>query len=314
MMSNNVGIVVGSFSPPNAGHLFVAEFARQFVDDLYIVLLANSGTVDPQLRRGWLQELFPFARLLEYVGDQNGLVLWIQQEIGRPVDYFFGSDQACSELAQRLSAEFIPIDPNRTLVPVNGELLRADPFKYWQYIPACVRPYFVKRVCVFGPESTGKSTLAINLARHFRTLSVPEWARTMISHRNDDLLESDLPLFARGQAAAEDALARQAYRLLFVDTDALISAIWSDWLYGRCDDSILKIANSRQYDLYLLTDVDVPWVADPQRYLPEKRMEFFERCKAELDKRSRPYVIVRGTWDERMATAVQAVEERCLGP
>lgn len=307
------GLFVGAFCPPHAGHLYVGHFAEQFVDELFVVLHTNSAdTIPTESRYEWLRELFPLATVLKFDGTSEALPAWLQEQITIPIDNVFGSDTSCRELAEAISAKFIPVDPDRTVVPISGKQLRNNPLEHWDYLPSCVRPHFVKRVCVFGPESTGKSTLAVELANHFKTLSVPEWPRTMISDRNDELLEADFPIFARGQAAAEDALARQANRLLICDTDAIITSIWSDWLYGKCDQSILDLAEKRQYDLYLLTDVDVPWVQDPQRYLPEKRKEFFDKCKNELEKRGREYVVVRGDWKQRFEIAVQAVQERCL--
>lgn len=290
----------------------MAEFARNFVDQLFVVLRTTANDVlDANLRRRWLEELLPRVRVLPFAGELSELRQWLSAYTGS-IDYVFGSGSDCAEIATIFGAQFVPIDPEKTILPVHSADVCLQPLKYWQFLPDCVRAHFVKRVCIFGPESTGKSTLTKNLAAHFQTIAVPEWARTMISHRNDELLEEDLPTFARGQSAAEDALARQANRVLFVDTDAIITAIWSDWLYGRVDPAVLELAEKRHYDLYLLTDVDVPWVADPQRYLPEKRREFFDRCRLELEKRDRQYVVVRGDWEKRFDTAVAAVIEKCL--
>ena len=224
-----------------------------------------------------------------------------------------GSDAEDRELADRLNCAFIPVDPQWDLIPVQGKSLRQDPLNHWQWIYPGVRSQFVRRVCIFGPESTGKSTLARNLAEHFNTVSVPEWARTMLESRDNVLREEDLPIFARGHAALEDAMAREANRLLFCDTDAITTLIWSEWLYeGRCHPEIRRLADERLYDLYLLTDVDVPWVEDPQRYLPTKRKEFHQRCVEELNKREIAFVEIKGGWDERLATAIAAVEAAFL--
>lgn len=249
----------------------------------------------------------PGVVLLAYDSDQP-LSQWLVENCGTRFDHLFGSDIEAEELASAISAHYVPVDPTHTIVPISGQAIRDRPLDNWRFLPMCVRLNFLKRVCVFGPESTGKSTLAINLAKYFDTVSVPEWPRTMISQRNDELREEDFVLFARGQCAAEDALAQQANRILFTDTDPITTYIWADWLYGRCDESILQLVETRKYDLYLLTCVDVPWVADPQRYLPEEREKFFDRCKTELEKRSLPYEIVSGSWDERFASAVLAVQ------
>jgi nicotinamide riboside kinase len=84
--------------------------------------------------------------------------------------------------------------------------------------------------------------------------------------------------------------------------------MWSEVLFGRCPPWIREAADSRRYDLTLLLDVDCPWIDDPQRYLPHARREFLERCVRELEARNRPYVIIGGTWDERFARSVAAVD------
>jgi HTH-type transcriptional repressor of NAD biosynthesis genes len=112
----------------------------------------------------------------------------------------------------------------------------------------------------------------------------------------------------RGQAASEDALARNANRVLVADTDALATLVWSDVLFGTVPPAVREFADARAADLYLLTDADVPWVADPVRYLPGGGAAFFDRCRAELDARGRRYIVVRGTWEERFHAAAAAVE------
>jgi len=104
--------------------------------------------------------------------------------------------------------------------------------------------------------------------------------------------------------AAEDALAFDANRLLFCDTDLLTTFIWSSWLFERCESWIVDEVESRRYDLYLLTDIDVPWVPDQVRYLPEERRSFFERC--------RDYQVVSGSWEHRLDTAIEAVQSTCF--
>src|SRR5205814_5917310 len=99
------------------------------------------------------------------------------------------------------------------LVPISGTLIRQDPIKHWEDLPEVVRPYFVKRVCVFGPESTGKSTLARDLARHFQTVYASEYARPLLDPQGGQCRPLDIPLIVRGQVATEDALARQANRV-----------------------------------------------------------------------------------------------------
>jgi len=104
---------------------------------------------------------------------------------------------------------------------------------------------------------------------------VPEYARTLQEARGGDVRADDMERIARGQAASEDALARNANRVLVADTDPLATLVWSDVLFGAVPPAVRELADSRVADLYLLTDVDVPWVADPVRYLPDGGSAFF---------------------------------------
>jgi HTH-type transcriptional repressor of NAD biosynthesis genes len=268
----------------------------------------------------WMRELFPFdhvVHLTELLPQEPGehpdfWALWkasLERILPHRPDFVFASEEYGRKLAEVLGGAFVPVDLVRGVLPVSGTAIRNDPMAHWDYLPRCVRPYFVRRVCVFGPESTGKTTLARQLADHFGTVMVPEHARTLLEAQAGQLDASDMPRIARGQIAAEEALARNARRLLICDTDVLTTTIWSETLFGACDEWVRQQAEKRTYDLYLLLDVDVPWVGDTVRYLPEDRRGFFERCRKALETRGRKYVHLRGTWDERFALACKAVEE-----
>ncbi len=227
------------------------------------------------------------------------------------MDYVFASEEYGQPLAETLGATFVPVDVGRELSPVSGRAIRTNPLRYFEMIPACVRPYYVKRVCLFGPESTGKSTLAKNLADTFSTVFVHEYARPLLDRSNGQCAVDDIPRIARGQIAAEDAMANYANRVLFCDTDVLLTTIWSRVLFGPCPTWIEKLADQRTYDLYLLTGINCPWIDDQQRFLgkPDQRSAFFERCCQALEQRKRSYVIVDGDWDCHFDAAIAAVEK-----
>lgn len=315
------GLILGKFLPPHAGHQYLVQFAQNFCSRLTVLVCTLEREPIPgQLRYEWMRELFPQARVIHVIDDvpqepSEHPQFWdIWRELvlryaGESIDYVFASEDYGVRLAQEVGATFIPVDALRQAVPISGTAIRAQPLENWEYLPDCVRPYYVKRVCIFGPESTGKSTLARDLASHFQTVHVPEFARGLLDPKQGVCEASDIPLIARGQLAAEDALARRANKLLICDTDALTTTIWSDVLFGECPTWIRQLAADRRYDLTLLLDVDVPWVDDQQRYLPHARREFFERCERGLKAANRPYVIIRGNWQERFESARQAVQQ-----
>lgn len=314
------GMLLGKFMPPHRGHVYLADFARNYCEDVTILVCTRTCEPIPgELRYQWMRELCPRANVVHVAEDvpqtpeehPDFWPIWkdlVRRYAGDGIDYVFASETYGYKLAEVLGARFIPCDPGRDSFPVSGTAIRTDPMKYWEYIPDCVRPYYVKRVCVFGPESTGKTTLARDLARQYRTIWAPEHARPLLDVKQGRCDPDDIPMIVRGQVASEDALARQANRVLFCDTDVLTTTIWSRVLFGQCPQWIEDLARARRYDLYLLLDVDVPWVDDQQRYLRHQRREFFDLCERTLRDNGRRYVRLGGTWQERFRGACEAVD------
>jgi NadR type nicotinamide-nucleotide adenylyltransferase len=314
-------MVLGKFLPPHLGHQFLVDFGVAYVDALTVLVCSLAREPIPgELRARWVAEMCPRANVV-HVTDENPQEphehpdfwrIWIDTIRARmPTgpDIVFTSESYGDELARRLGARHVPVDRTRELVPISGTAIRERPLAHWRYLPLPVRPYFVKRVVVFGPESTGKSTLARDLARHYDTAWVSEYARGYLDNKRARYEQDDFPLFVAGQHAAEEALARQANRVLFCDTDALTTVIFHRLFYGMAPDCLVAAADSRRYDLYLVLDVDVPWVDDGQRDPPGNREALRDRYLSELAARGRPAVLIRGSWPERFAAACRAVDE-----
>ena len=165
------------------------------------------------------------------------------------------------------------------------------------------------RVAVTGPESTGKSELASQLAMHYQTLWVPEVARDYLDDLERSYIFEDIVKIAKAQYELENSLARQARKILFCDTDLLVTKIWSTYKFGKCDPWIEEKVISHRYDLYLLCNIDLPWVEDPLREHPSQREELFGLYLEELRRLNVTFAIVSGTGGARTANAILAVEE-----
>jgi len=169
----------------------------------------------------------------------------------------------------------------------------------------------VQRVVVTGSESTGKTTLAADLARRFGTVWVPEYAGAYLDEKvattGLPLDASDVEPIARGQIAAEDRGAAMAKGLLVLDTDLVSTTVYARHYYGACPAWIEQAARDRRADLYLLCDIDVPWVADPRRDRPHLREHMHSLFVGAVEALGAPYVTIRGPWPDRLATAVAAV-------
>ncbi len=172
------------------------------------------------------------------------------------------------------------------------------------------------RIAVYGPESTGKTELAAKLAAHFGAPLVAEYARERWDAQGALGLEDMLPV-AHEQWRREDAAAAQAQRLVICDTDALTTMLWSDLLYGTTPDELRRGAEKRckNYALYLLLDIDVPFAPDPQRCFPDPadREKAMRVWRGALERRQLPFALVRGDWAARERTAIDAVERLLAG-
>jgi NadR type nicotinamide-nucleotide adenylyltransferase len=167
----------------------------------------------------------------------------------------------------------------------------------------------VKKVAVIGPECTGKSELSQFLAGYYKTEWVPEYARGFIDHLIRPYEEHDLLTIAHGQLRLEDEYARDSNKVLFCDTNLYVIKVWSEVKFGSCAPDILHEIQTRPYDLYLLTYVDVPWQDDPQREHPTRREELYERYLGEMKNQAVPFVEIKGAREQRQQTALDAVKK-----
>jgi len=181
----------------------------------------------------------------------------------------------------------------------------------------------LKKIVVIGPESTGKSTLCQQLAEHFATEWVPEYARQYLLENGINYTYKDLLLIAQGQLQQEDEYVErikgqrqstsftypQSSNFLFIDTDMYVMKVWCEYVFGKCHDFILKEIVNRTYDLYLLCNPDLPWTKDELREYPdqETRERLFKMYKDILINQSTPWTNVSGGYEERIQIAIDAV-------
>ena len=170
------------------------------------------------------------------------------------------------------------------------------------------------RIVLYGPESTGKTTLAKALAAHYNTQWVPEFARDFLQQKWDKQQATcsleDLITIADGQLAAENEALKKANNLLFCDTNVLVTKVWSETHFdGYCAPELAALVDSTHYDFYFLTDIDVPWEADDLRDRPEERDSMLAYFKAQLEAYQFPYLQLSGSTEERMDQATQILDE-----
>lgn len=175
-------------------------------------------------------------------------------------------------------------------------------------------PSTLVKVVLFGPESTGKTTLSQQLARHYNTVWAPEYAREYLQNKWNNERKTcepnDLLPIAAGQMKLENELAEKASKLLICDTDLLETKVYSEAYYiGYCDPILEKYAVENSYDLYFLTYIDVPWEEDDLRDKPKERERMFAYFKDTLEKYNRNFVILRGDKKKRLSDAITQIDK-----
>ena len=197
----------------------------------------------------------------------------------------------------------------------------------------------IKKIVVIGPESTGKSTLCKELAAHYNTLWVPEYAREYLEKNGPEYNYADLLTIAKGQIELEEAVSNQQLiisnqqksisdeqpapdirhqtsdilhqsRLLFIDTDMYVMKVWCEFVFNKCHNWILNQIAERKYDLYLLCNVDLPWVKDTLREYPDKntRERLYSIYKDIMLNQSAPWSTISGNYEERFNMAIEFID------
>lgn len=176
------------------------------------------------------------------------------------------------------------------------------------------KPINLVKVVLFGPESTGKTTLSKQLARHYNTVWAPEFAREYLQKKWNNERKTceadDLIPIAIGQMKLENKLAKKADKVLICDTDLLETKVYSEEYYGGfVDENLDKAAKENSYDLYLLTYIDTPWEEDDLRDRPELRLEMFTAFENALKTHDCNYITLRGDKETRLKKAINAIDK-----
>jgi NadR type nicotinamide-nucleotide adenylyltransferase len=172
----------------------------------------------------------------------------------------------------------------------------------------------LKKIVVIGPESTGKSTLCEQLAKHYNTEWVKEYAREYLLEHGTDYTFDDLLTIAKGQLQLEEEKSKiknQKSKIVFVDTDMYVMKVWCEFVFNKCHRWILDQIAERKYDLYLLCNVDLPWVKDELREYPdlESRQKLYHIYKDIIVNQHVPWIDISGKYDERLQKAIDGVNQ-----
>jgi NadR type nicotinamide-nucleotide adenylyltransferase len=318
-----LGVVIGKFLPPHRGHRFLIETALSRCERVVVIVCGKPvDPIPPELRAGWLRELIPAAEvmLIDDRYDENDSRVWAENTVrwlGRAPDAVFTSEDYGDRYASHLGCAHVLVDKARITVPCSGTAVRTDALAMWEFIDAPARGWFAKRVVIVGAESTGTTTLAMELAAALRTSWVAEYgreyselkqARGEAAWRSDEFLD-----IAREQNRREDLAARQANRVLICDTNSFATMLWHRRYVGHDDARLRAIAGECRADLYLLTGDEIPFVQDGLRDGEHIRHEMHRWFEAALAGQSVPWRLLRGGRDQRLAEALEIIRSRWPG-
>ncbi len=180
----------------------------------------------------------------------------------------------------------------------------------------------VKKIVIIGPESTGKSSLCKQLAAHYKTIWIDEYAREYLVKNGTNYSFENLLEIAKGQIEGEESgirnwklgiekLQTTNHKPVFIDTDMYVMKVWCEFVFDKCHHWILNRIAKRKYDLYLLCNIDLPWVKDELREYPDlvSRQKLYHHYKDIMINQNVPWVEISGNYEERLAIAIAAVQD-----
>ena len=330
-MRYNVGMYGGSFNPLHLGHVDCIIQAANMCRELYIVLSVGykRQEIDARVRYRWLYQL------TKHIGNVTIIMLedsaetkeayteeyWqgdaekVKAQVGKPIDIVFcGSDYDENSFWNKCypESELYIFKRNE----INSTELRKAPYKHFDWLPNVVKPYYVKKVLLMGSESTGKSTLTINLANRFNTNYIDEAGRDISERSGTDLLmlSEDFTEILLQHKLNEIKAVENSNKVLFIDTDALVTQFYMSFLDDPGIEKNRALSDAidalNRYDLILFLEPDVEFVQDGDRseVIRDDRKKYSDRIKELLRSHGKQFVSVSGSYQERYEIAVRAVE------
>jgi HTH-type transcriptional regulator, transcriptional repressor of NAD biosynthesis genes len=340
MTAGKVGMFGGKFLPIHMGHVHAMIRASTMVDELHVMVSydteyekeiyfknASFLPIPYDIRLRWWTQItkdLPNVHVHAYEEKQTGYFkdwvkgsLEIKRIIGKQIDVVFSSEHSYTEYFDQLypTAKHVVVDAERVTYNISATKLRTEGvMKHWNMLPEVVKPYFVKEVVVVGTESCGKSTLVRNLALLYNTTYVEEFGRSYYERLGGCegiTLASDFPEIAFEHKTHQRKQRERANKILFVDTEAIVTQYFSIAYLGKRQPVLDEVAKLQKFDLWLFLEPDVKWVDDGTRSFGEQKVR--ERnntlLKGLLKEHGISYISISGHYQARLEKAVRHVNE-----
>ncbi len=319
------GLVLGKFAPLHKGHQFLIETALAENEQVIVLIYHAPDTTDVPLpvRARWIRELYPDVRVIEAwdgpleIGNTPEIKRKHEDYIlktlgGHPVSAFYSSEFYGEHVSGALGAKDRRVDPDRRRFPVSATDIRNDTYAHRQYLDPVVYRDLVTKAVFLGAPSTGKTTMARELAQSFETVWMPEYGREYWEQhqRNRRLTLEQLAEIAEEHRRREDELVLAANKTIFIDTDATTTYMFSMYYHREIHPRLAELASQtlKRYDLFFLCSSDIPYDDTWDRSGEVNRQVFQAQIEADLIRRRIPYITLTGDLHIRMQMVAQVLE------
>ncbi|HSX19265.1 MAG TPA: AAA family ATPase [Candidatus Saccharimonadales bacterium] len=313
------GVVIGKFYPFHKGHQYVIETALKKVDFLTVIVTGKHGQlIKPSVRASWIKKIYPQVKvklIYHNIADDDD-EKWAKKTVEwatyKP-DFVFTSENYGDHWAQLMGAVHVAVDIPRKVFPISGTKIRENPLEYLDFLHPVVRSYFVRKICIVGAESTGSTTLSVALAKELKTGWTFEFGRYYWQGKMDSKFAKwdhrEFAYIAKVQNQLEDELGGYSNKVLICDTNSLVTYAWEEFFMKKGSLKVEKLFTNRKYDLYIVTDVDIPFVSDGVRVAKNRREQMHKQFIELLKKYGQKYIVVSGSVAKRVQASKVAIDK-----
>jgi len=314
------GLVIGKFYPPHKGHKYLIDTAKSQCEQLTVIVCwKKSQLISGVDRARWVQEIHPDVHVILLDDDRladNDSKGWAEATVavlGFTPDAIFTSESYGDPYASYMGSVHVLVDKERTYIPISATMVRSNPTKYMQFLEPCVKAAFARRVVILGAESTGTTTLARDLAKHYKTVWVPEYGRIFSEGKlfgdvNSEWRTDEFIKIAKAQCVLEDSIAEASNGLVICDTDAFATGVWHERYMNSRSARVESVSANRKYDLYILTGDEIQFEQDGTRDVEHIRHDMHRMFIDRLTEMKKNYIILTGTKEERLNNAITAID------